>query len=389
MDGPATDLPLPRADRLLRHFRSLPDPRAPNVVHRFSDILFIAVAAVLCGADGWVAVQTWATAKLDWLRTFLDLPGGVPSHDTFNRVFDELDPDAFEACFTAWVTSLKAQGAYHVAFDGKSLRRSFDHAWDKSGMAHLVSAYVAGQTLCFAQRAAEGRGGELEALRSLIDLLDLTDAVVTVDALGCQKDIVETLVTQKRADYVLPVKGNQPELQATVTRLMDEAIAERFAGLRHGRDETTDGGHGRVEVRRTWVSDDPALLRPVEALGWCAVASLAVVESRVTGRKPGETGPDLTRRYYLSSLAGTDAARMARVIRGHWGIENALHWQLDVSFREDERRLRKCHGAENFSRLCRLALNLLKSEKTAKLGIANKRLRAGWDHAYLLKLLMT
>ena len=388
MDGPANNLGASisaPAHRFLRHFASLPDPRAANVVHRFSDILFIAIAAVLCGADGWVTVELWARSKFDWLKTILDLPAGIPSHDTFNRIFAQIDPDAFEQCFVAWVNSLKSQDVYHVAFDGKGLRRSFDHAWDKSGMVHLVSAYLADQELCFAQRATEGRGGELQALRSMIDLLDLSDAVVTIDALGTQKDVAQKLI-EKRADYILSVKQNQPELHAMLTRLLDEAILEKFEGLSHTHEQTTDGNHGRIEIRRVWVSDDPQLLRPIEALNWCAVASVAVVESNV--RKTDSIEPKVNRRYFITSLEATSADRIGQLVRKHWSIENNLHWQLDVSFREDDRRLRKNHSAENFSRLCRLALNLLKSEKTAKVGIAAKRLRAGWDHAYLLKLLL-
>lgn len=361
--------------------RRCPILHAANVVHRFSDILFIAIAAVLCGADGWVTVELWARSKLDWLKTILDLPAGIPSHDTFNRIFAQIDPDAFEQCFVGWVSSLKRQDAYHIAFDGKSLRRSFDHAWDKSGMVHLVSAYLADQELCFAQRATEGRGGELQALRSMIDLLDLSDAVVTIDALGTQKDIAQKLI-EKRADYILPVKQNQPELHATLTRLLDEAILEKFEGLSHAHEQTTDGNHGRIEIRRVWVSDDPQLLRPIEALNWCAVG-VAVVESNV--RKTDSIEPKVNRRYFITSLEATSADRIGHLVRRHWRIENNLHWQLDVSFREDERRLRKNHNAENFSRL---SLNLLKTDNTTKAGITAKRLRAGWDHAYLLKLLL-
>lgn len=354
--------------------RRCPILHAANVVHRFSDILFIAIAAVLCGADGWVTVELWARSKLDWLKTILDLPAGIPSHDTFNRIFAQIDPDAFEQCFVGWVSSLKRQDAYHIAFDGKSLRRSFDHAWDKSGMVHLVSAYLADQELCFAQRATEGRGGELQALRSMIDLLDLSDAVVTIDALGTQKDIAQKLI-EKRADYILPVKQNQPELHATLTRLLDEAILEKFEGLSHAHEQTTDGNHGRIEIRRVWVSDDPQLLRPIEALNWCAVG-VAVVESNV--RKTDSIEPKVNRRYFITSLEATSADRIGHLVRRHWRIENNLHWQLDVSFREDERRLRKNHNAENFSRL---SLNLLKTDNTTKAGITAKRLRAGWDHA--------
>jgi len=277
-----------------------------------------------------------------------------------------------------------------VAVDGKSIRRSFAHAWDHSGMAHLVSAFAAEHRLAFAQVAADGKGQELEALRRLLDLLALDEAtVVTADALGCQRDVAER-ITAKDADYVLAVKANQPALHAAVTRLADEALLDGFAGLRHGRhDEPPDGTeHGRLETRRTWVSDElaghlPAALREQ----WPSVASVAVVEStrEVLGSagKPAEA----MRRYYVSSLEGNDARRVAEAVRGHWSIENGLHWQLDVSFGEDLRRVRRDHAAENFSRLCRIALNLLKSDKTTKIGVKAKRLKAGWDEPYLLRLL--
>lgn len=369
----------------LRFFADLPDPRAANAVHRLSDILLIAVCAVICGADGWVDVETFGNAKLPWLRTFLDLTHGVPSHDTFGRVFAALDPDAFERCFERWMATLRGSGARLLAVDGKGIRRSFAHAWDASGMAHLVSAFAAENRLVFAQVAGEGRGQELEAMRRLLDLLALDEAtVVTVDAAGCQRDVARRVVA-KGADYVLAVKANQPALHARVRAVLDEATLEGFAGLRHGYAESVDGGHGRIETRRVWVSDEATRhLGGEVADQWAGLGSLAVVES--VREVPGKP-TSVERRYYVSSLEGNDAARMAACIRGHWGIENALHWQLDVSFGEDLRRIRKDHGAENFSRLCRIALNLLKGEKTAKVGVKGKRLKAGWDEPYLLRLL--
>ena len=372
----------------LRFFRDLPDPRAANVVHRLSDIVLIAVCAVICGAQGWVEVETFGQAKLPWLRTFLDLPHGIPSHDTFGRVFAALDPDAFEGCFMKWMSWLRGQGGGRlIAIDGKSIRRSFAHAWDASGMAHLVSAFATENRLVLAQLAADGKGQELQAMRRLIDLLALDETtVVTVDALGCQRDLAQRILS-KDADYVLAVKSNQPALHAAVSRLLDEALLEGFAGLRHGHCQTVDGDHGRIETRQTWVSDELAQHPPPQLLDqWPALASLVVVQSlrEVAG---SDKGIGTERRYYISSLDGTNAQRMSQVIRGHWGIENNLHWQLDVSFGEDLRRVRKDHAAENFSRLCRIALNLLKQDSATKLGIKAKRLKAGWDEPYLLHLL--
>jgi predicted transposase YbfD/YdcC len=372
----------------LRFFRDLPDPRAANAVHRLDDILVIAVCAVICGADTWVDVETFGNAKLPWLSTFLTLPRGVPSHDTFGRVFAALDPDAFERCFARWTAALRKPGTRLVAIDGKGIRRSFAHAWDASGMAHLVSAFATENGLSFAQVATAGKGQELAAMRQLLDLLALDEAtVVTIDAMGCQRDVAQRIVARD-ADYVLAVKANQPALHAAVTRVLDEALLEGFASLRHDRFASTDGtDHGRIETRRVWVSDEAVGHLGEVAYAWPGLASVAVVEStrQVIGSgKP----PSTERRYYISSIDGDpDARRMGEAIRGHWGIENGLHWQLDVSFGEDLRRVRKDHGAENFSRLCRIALNLLKGETTAKVGVKGKRLKAGWDEPYLLRLL--
>lgn len=370
----------------LRFFNDLPDPRAANAVHRLGDILIIAVCAVICGADSWVDVETFGHAKRPWLSTFLQLPRGIPSHDTFGRVFAAIDPDAFERCFRRWMAALRQSGTRLIALDGKSIRRSFEHAWDASGMAHLVSAFAAEQRVTFAQVATAGKGQELAALRQLLDLLALDETtVVTIDALGCQRDVAQRIVAGE-ADYVLAVKENQPALAAAVRRVMDEALLETFAGLRHDCFEETSGEHGRIETRRVWVSDEAVAHLGEVAYEWPGLASVAVVESsrQVIGSgKP----PALQRRYYISSIEQPDARRMGQAIRGHWGIENSLHWQLDVSFGEDLRRVRKDHAAENFSRLCRIALNLLKSEKTARIGVKGKRLKAGWDEPYLLRLL--
>ena len=376
MDGQATG-------SLLRFFKGLCDPRGRNIIHKLHDILVIAICAVICGADGWVEVEMFGKSKLGWFKTFLDLPGGIPSHDTFGRVFARLQPDAFEQCFIAWISALAGgSGGKLLAIDGKSIRRSFEHAWDKSGMAHLVSAFVTENQMVFSQIAVEGKENEINAINKLLDMLDLSDATVSIDALGCQRAIAGKIV-ERQGQYVLAVKENQPTLHAKLKALLDEAILDDFAGMRHGYFEQTDGGHGRIEVRKIWVSNE------VEHLGvvagqWPALASMAVVQSQreVVG---GKTSTE--RRYFISNVQGTDAQRMNQSVRGHWAIENQLHWLLDMSFREDERRIRKGHGAENFSRLCRLALNLLKRDKSIKVGIHGKRLKAGWDEHYLLRLL--
>lgn len=390
MDGQATT-------GVLRHFRDLPDPRGPNVIHRLHDVVVLAVCAVICGADGWVAVQMFAQSKLPWFKTFLDLPGGVPSHDTFGRVFARLDPDAFERCFTAWTRGVAAaSGGRLVAIDGKAIRRSFEHAWDKSGMAYMVGAYVRDNHLAVGQLAVADKGNEITAIPRLLELLDVAGAVVTIDAAGCQREIAARIV-DAGADYVLAVKENQPTLHDAARRLMAEAALDHAKGggldrcdgaggrVRHDFRQTVDGDHGRVETRRVLVSDEVEALGPDVAAAWKGLACVVRVES--VREVLGKPMPEVERRLYISSIRGRDAARMADLVRGHWSVENNLHWQLDVSFREDERRIRRDHGAENYSRLCRLALNLLKRDKSVKAGIHTKRLKAGWDEHYLLRLL--
>jgi predicted transposase YbfD/YdcC len=377
----------PLAGGFLHFFQDVCDPRGCNAIHKFTDILVLAFCGVLCGAQGWVDVETFAKSKLAWFKTFLELPAGVPSHDTFGRVFAALDPGEFERCFTAWMTSLTApsQGRL-IAIDGKSIRRSFEHAWDKSGMAHLVSAFITSNQLVFAQVMVKDKENEILAIPKLLELLDLSGSVVTIDAMGCQRAIARN-ITDKGGDYLLAVKDNQPTLSQQVSKLMDELILESRSdpprALCHDFVQTVDGDHGRIETRRVWVTDEVNWVKLEEP--WPALSSIVAVES------VRETGGVATteRRYYVSSIRGMNATRAAQLVRGHWSIENNLHWQLDVTFNEDQRRIRMGHGAENFSRLCRMALNRLQSDKTTKGSIRTKRLRAGWDDYYLFKLITT
>jgi predicted transposase YbfD/YdcC len=369
--------------KILRLMSQIPDFRKPQRQHIFSEIITIAIFAVICGADGWVEVEKYGKDKFDWLKTFLQLPNGIPSHDTFGRVFARLKPEEFEKCFMAWMAGLvELSGGKLVAIDGKSLRRSFEQGWDKCGMAHMVSAFVAENKMVFAQVKTVGKGQELDGIQKLLKLVDIQGAVVTIDALGCNKAIVE-LILDGQADYLLQVKDNQPTLHAKVQILLDEMILEKFAGIEHDYHVQVDGGHGRIETRRVWVVWNVKDLGPI-AKEWPGLKSLVVVES--TREAGGHTSVE--RHYYISSLGKRiRAKRMAGYIRGHWTVENNLHWQLDISFNEDQRRIRKGHGAENFSRLCRIALNLLKNEKTAKIGIAGKRKSCGWDNQYLLNVI--
>jgi predicted transposase YbfD/YdcC len=369
--------------RIPRAFQEIPDHRRNNSRHKLIDILTVALFAVICGADSWTSVVAYGLAKLAWLRTFLELPHGIPSHDTFGDVFAKLRPEAFERCFMEWMKKMvQLSGGKLVAIDGKSLRRSFEHGWDKSGMAHMVSAFVAANQMVFAQVKTEGKGQELSAIEQLLELLDLDGAVVTIDALGCQKEIAQDIL-DAHGQYILQVKDNQPTLHEKMQVMFRDLQLDQFVGIEHDYFQETHGDHGRIETRRLWVFWDMRLLGKL-AKEWPGLRSLIVVER--TREVAGKVSVEL--HYYISSLdKRTRAKRLAGYIRGHWSVENNLHWQLDVSFREDERRIRKGHGAENFSRLCRIALNLLKSEKTAAVGILIKRQKCGWENDYLLKVL--
>ena len=366
---------------VLRSFVSLPDPRMKRTrKHELIDLVVIAICGVICGADGWAQIAEFGKAKRKWFTTFLKLPNGIPSHDTFGRVFARLDPVAFERCFLAWMNALaiKTLGRL-VALDGKTLRGSFDSAAQRSPM-HLVSAWCEQNQTVLGQWATAAKSNEITAIPQLLDLLDLEGAVVTTDALGCQTAIAEKIVA-RNADYVLQVKGNQPKLEAELQALFDECIRDDPYAVPSQMFEAVDKGHGRLETRRCWMTTRIQTLPGADK--WPALSSAVCIEST---RRIGEQ-EQRERRYYISSIGILDAQRMLERVRGHWGVENGLHWCLDVCFDEDRRRIRKGHAAENFSRLSRIALNLLKRERTNKHGIKTKRLRCGWDHEYLLTVL--
>lgn len=379
---------------VLRFFRAIPDPRAANARHPLGDVLAVAMLAVLCGAQGWAAVEAWGLVNAGWLGTFLDLPHGIPSHDTFDRVFALLDPLAFERCFNAWAAALVAgaKGLF-VAVDGKTLRRSYRRAWSKTPV-HLVSAFVAKNRLVLGQLATDCKGNEITAIPKLLAMLELAGATVTIDAMGCQREIAAQVVKQ-RGHYLLAVKENQPTLYERVKRLLDVAILDRFAGMRHGYAEEADGGHGRVETRRVWVTDEVRWLGEELPSSWPGLAAVVVVESvrQDLGDLTGKVTTE--RRYFITSRPGTDAATLADAIRSHWGVENGLHWCLDVGMAEDDCRLRVDHGAENFSRLRRIALNKLNrcplkraNGTVIQAGIRLKQQCCGWSREFLLQALL-
>ena len=364
---------------LVGHFAPLEDTRCVlKRRHILHEMIVIAIAAILCGADGWVAIAEFGRAKRAWFNRFLTLPHGIPSHDTFGRVFGLLEPAAFEACFRAWVDSIRALlPGEVVAIDGKTLRRSHDRS---AGLAalHLVSAWATSNRLVLGQVATDAKSNEITAIPRLLELLHIKGCIVTIDAMGCQTKIAAQIIAQG-GDYLLALKGNQGTLLAEVEEAFIDADAKDYAGLPSQVVETVEHGHGRRERRRYRTLGQLDGLS--NSAAWEGLDMLGMVESDCErdGKLTHET------RYYIGSI-GADGPTFAHAVRGHWGIENGMHWSLDVAFREDESRVRDDNARENLAVLRHLALNRLKNDKT-KLGMANKRLRAGWDETYLDKLL--
>ena len=366
----------------INYFADLADPRQEDRCdHKLLDILFIAICAVICGADGFTDMEEFGLAKETWLRQFLELPNGIPSHDTFGRVLARLNPQAFQQSFLNWVRAVAdVTNQEIVPIDGKKLRRSHDRANGQRAI-ELVSAWTRSNRLMLGQVKVAEASNEITAVPQLLRLLALKGCIVTVDALNCQKETAAEILKQE-ADYVLALKGNHPNLQQEVEIFFDAIVNERSFGYEISRYETVDGEHGRIETRKYWQVNVPDYVK--EKAAWPGLASLGMCEAtrELNGQASGE------KRYYLSSL-GVDAKRFAEAARGHWSIENSLHWILDVVFREDDSRVRVGHAAENFGLLRRIAVNLLQQEKTLKRGVKTKRLKAALDERYLLKVLTT
>ncbi len=362
---------------LLEHFEDLQDPRSRQSPHDLKELLLTAICAVLSGADTWTAVALWGRSKLDWLRRFLPFENGVASHDTFGRVFALLDAAVFEECFISWMRSVcGAFEGLQVALDGKTVRRSKS----AGGRAiHMVSAFAHGLGLTLGQVKTAEKSNEITAIPELLDALLLKGCLVTIDAMGCQKAIAAKIVAQE-CDYALMVKNNQPALAAAIEGFFDAAEQAGYQDVAHTQARWIEKSHGRIETRRCVVTDDLGCLG--EGHGWAGAKTLVMVEStRETG---GAASTE--RRYYISSRLA-DAERMGAVVRGHWGVENGLHWSLDVVFGEDQARMREGNSAENFSILRRISLNLIRLDKSVKAGVKNKRLLACCDDAYRQKLL--
>jgi predicted transposase YbfD/YdcC len=386
--------PLPPTS-ISEHFGTLADPRdARKTEHRLVDILTITLCAVICGADDWVAVAMYGEAKQAWLRTFLALPNGIPSHDTFGRVFRLLDPDELRRCFLSWVQAVVGEagvdgasgglGRQVVAVDGKTLRRSHDGGAGK-GPLHLVSAWATEHGLVVGQVATDQKSNEITAIPALLRLLALEGATVTLDAMGCQTAIARQIVAQG-ADYVLALKDNHEHLHDRVRlafRDADDAVGTALPLADAAPHTTTEKGHGRIEQRRCRAIGDPAYLAFIDPdRAWPNLRSVVCIQST---RRTGDT-VSTEARHYLSSLPA-DATQLNRVIRSHWGVENRLHWVLDLAFDEDRSRVRADHAPENLAILRHLALDLLRGDPTRRIGLKNSRLRAALNDAYLRAIL--
>ena len=367
--------------RIQDHFDELTDPRTREVTYPLVNIVVIAVCAVICGADDFVAIAKFGRTKRKWLAKFLDLKSGIPSHDRFNAILAAIIPAEFEKCLLSWITALHTiSGGQIIAIDGKTLRRSFDKASSKSAI-HMVSAWATANHISLGQVVVDAKSNEITAIPQLLQMLEIAGSLVTIDAMGCQTEIARRIVEGK-AVYCLAAKGNQPTLFNGLVNFFHDHLEDDFARTRVRRHHTHEKGHGREEIRYYYICPVPEDLP--DRSRWAHIRAIGVTIN-ITQRDGKE---HINARYYILSQY-IAAARFAEAVRSHWSIENNLHWQLDVTFQEDQCRIRKGHADANFSILRRTALSMLKNESTAKVGIKNKRLTAGWDESYLEKVLFT
>ena len=371
---------MPAESSLLNILTQIPDPRIDRQKrHNLIDILAISVLASICDANTWTEIEDFGNAKAAWLSDFLELPNGIPSHDTFGRVFSLIDPEAFQSAFSSWVEAIREHIAGEiVSIDGKCLRGTSDKAAGKAAI-YMVSAWANRTSTVLGQVRTEEKSNEIKAIPELLGMLDVNGCIVTIDAAGCQKHIAEQVV-EGGADYVLAVKGNQRNLFDEVVGFFEKKEQWEHTGTEVFFHEETDSGHGRIEIRRNWIVEDLSWMYVRDE--WKGLRFVGMVEAE---RHEGDR-VSCERRYYISSME-PKVETFARAVRGHWGIENGLHWCLDVGFDEDRSRTRKDHAPENLAILRHMTLMALKRETSCKRGIKGKRKNAGWDHSYLLKVL--
>lgn len=361
------------------YFSKLSDPRQENkVLYPLDEILLITVCAVIGGADNWVEIEEFGEAKKDFFKQLVPLKNGIPSHDTFGDIFSVINPEKFRDCFVEWVKSIQTRIKDIVSIDGKCLRRSGKKGDTKSAI-HIVSAWANKQRLVLGQEKVSEKSNEITAIPKLLELLDLTGSVVTIDAMGCQKEIAKKIVS-KNADYVLALKGNQGEFHEDVKFFVDDERKSAFTDVKFSFHETANKGHGRIETRRYGVTEDIAWL--LERHNWSGLTSIGFVEAR---RKTGDK-ISVETRYYISSMKA-DAVQFAEAVRGHWGVENSLHWVMDVNFKDDLCRIRKENAPHNFAIIKHMANNLIRKEASTKKSMNVKRRVAGWSNDYLMKVI--
>jgi predicted transposase YbfD/YdcC len=375
-------MPKANAVSIRECFADVADPRREHMrLHNLWDIIAITILAVVSGADSWVEVAKYGVSKLEFLKTFLELPNGIPSHDTFWRVFALLNPEALQKGFVNWVQAIAETTLGRVvAIDGKTARRSFDKRAG-TGPLHMVSAWASENRLLLGQQACDAKSNEITAIPELIKNLEIAGSIVTIDAMGCQKDIAAT-IREAGADYVLAVKDNQPTLHDDIRSVFATGLDNGFAGMEHHSYTTVEKRHGRIETRVYHIVAVPDEIAEHQT-EWKGLRSIGMVYSE---RQEGDKEPSFETRVFITSLPPR-VKQFARAVRNHWGIETSLHWVLDMAFREDESRLHKGHGQENMGLIRRLSASLLHNEPTCKAGIACKRKCAGWDDDYLLRVL--